>query len=113
MKIKTEKDLEAYLVSECEARGWDAIKFTSPGRNGMPDRIISADFNTIVFCEVKHPNGKGVLSANQEDEIAGLQDRQHDVYVVETVEQVNQMLMDITNMEEFNRFIYFEYKHGN
>ena len=109
MKIKTEKDLEAYLVSECEARGWDAIKFTSPGRRGVPDRIISADFNTIVFCEVKHPNGKGVLSANQEDEIAGLQDRHHIVYVVETVDQIKRMIYDIRVAVQANKYIYNKY----
>lgn len=108
-KLKTEADLENYLVAECEACGWDAIKFTSPGRRGVPDRIISADFNTIVFCEVKHPNGRGVLSANQEDEIAGLQDRQHIVYVVETIDQVDRMLMDINGRVKLNRFIHNKY----
>ena len=92
MKIKTEKDLEAYLVSECEARGWDAIKFTSPGRRGVPDRIIVAHYGVVVFCELKHPNGKGVLSANQEDEQSTIQKCGGYVYNIESVKGVKNLL---------------------
>ncbi|MBQ8698241.1 MAG: VRR-NUC domain-containing protein, partial [Schwartzia sp.] len=35
-----EREIEKKLVIETKARGGMAAKFTSPGMNGMPDRLV-------------------------------------------------------------------------
>lgn len=57
-----ERDVEKRLRTECEKRGWLCWKFTSPGRNGVPDRIVIRPRRVaapafIDFVEVKAPKG--------------------------------------------------------
>lgn len=53
-----ERDIEAYLRERVVAKGGLALKFTSPGRTGVPDRIILLPYGRIYFVEVKAPGGK-------------------------------------------------------
>jgi len=48
-----EKHLEQKLVKAVKASGGIAPKFTSPGTDGMPDRILMFPGGKLAFVEVK------------------------------------------------------------
>ena len=50
-----EKTIEKKLSDEVKKRGGLAPKFTSPGFDGMPDRIVLMRGGHIAFVEVKAP----------------------------------------------------------
>lgn len=52
---KREKDIEQKLVKEVKLRGGLCPKFTSPGFDGVPDRIVLLPGGRIGFVEVKAP----------------------------------------------------------
>ena len=52
-----ERDVEQYLLKQCRAHNLLCLKFTSPGRAGVPDRIIVGPRSTV-FVEVKAPGCK-------------------------------------------------------
>lgn len=54
-----ESYIESYFVSLCARQGWLAEKFTSPGKRGVPDRLVTVGPNGFVcFVEVKKPGEK-------------------------------------------------------
>jgi hypothetical protein len=53
-----EKELERKLAKAARAAGGLALKFVSPGFDGMPDRIILFHSGKIGFVEVKRPGRK-------------------------------------------------------
>lgn len=53
----TESEIENYLLHACRAAGFLCWKFTSPGRAGVPDRVVIAPRATV-FVEVKRPGGR-------------------------------------------------------
>lgn len=55
-----EKELEAKLVRQVEARGGQCLKWTSPGVTGLPDRIVLLPGARIAFVEMKRPKGSRV-----------------------------------------------------
>ncbi len=50
-----EKEIEKKLILEAKKRGGQALKFISPGFEGMPDRIVLMPEGKIAFVEVKAP----------------------------------------------------------
>lgn len=50
-----EKEIEKKLALEAKKRGGLAVKFVSPGFDGMPDRIVLMPEGKIAFVEVKAP----------------------------------------------------------
>lgn len=50
-----EKEIEKKLTMEVKKRGGLALKFVSPGFDGMPDRILLLAGGKIAFVEVKAP----------------------------------------------------------
>lgn len=54
----SEHDVEQNLVEEVKRAGGWAPKFTSPGTNGMPDRIVLLPGGHMGFVEVKAPGKK-------------------------------------------------------
>ncbi len=48
-----EKNLEQKLVKEVKHIGGLALKFVSPGTNGVPDRILLIAKGKVAFVEVK------------------------------------------------------------
>ncbi len=54
-----EKEVEKYLCRQIknELFGW-ALKFVSPGQNGVPDRVVLIPQGRIYFVETKAPNKK-------------------------------------------------------
>lgn len=53
-----EKVIEQKLAQAVKKVGGLAIKFTSPGLDGMPDRLVILPKGHIAFVEVKAPGGK-------------------------------------------------------
>ena len=51
--IEREKVTELKLVREVKLRGGICPKFTSPGYDGMPDRIVLLPEGRMAFVEVK------------------------------------------------------------
>jgi len=52
-----ESDIETYLRDKTMQAGGLCLKFESPGFNGVPDRIVILNSNTV-FVEVKAPGEK-------------------------------------------------------
>ena len=50
-----EKDLERKLRLNIRAIGGECLKFESPGRAGVPDRLILLHGGRIAFVEMKAP----------------------------------------------------------
>ncbi len=50
-----EKEIEKKLTLEAKKRGGLALKFVSPGFDGMPDRIVLMPAGKMAFVEVKAP----------------------------------------------------------
>ncbi|WP_030894260.1 VRR-NUC domain-containing protein [Streptomyces sp. NRRL F-5053] len=53
-----ESTVEHYLLTQCRQNGFLCLKFVSPGRIGVPDRIIVSPVAGTVFVEVKRPGGR-------------------------------------------------------
>ena len=53
-----EKAIEQKLVMEAKRRGGVALKFTSPGTTGVPDRLVLLSGGRMGFVEVKAPGKK-------------------------------------------------------
>ena len=65
-----EKTIEKKLADAVKGRGGLAPKFTSPGFDGMPDRIVLLPGGRMAFVEVKAP----VYVLDGEDQIGGILD---------------------------------------
>ena len=56
--MKREKEIEEKLRLSVRAHGGIALKFTSLGFDGMPDRLILLPNGRIAFAELKAPGKK-------------------------------------------------------
>ena len=50
-----ESDIESYLRKRVEANGGKCWKWVSPGRRGVPDRIVIMPGGVVAFVELKAP----------------------------------------------------------
>lgn len=53
-----ERDIERVFVRMVRQAGGMALKFISPGCNGMPDRLVLLPDGKLVFVELKAPGRK-------------------------------------------------------
>ena len=58
MEKVSEKLLERKLREEVKKAGGKAMKFVSPGNNGVPDRIVLWPGGRFCFVELKSTGGK-------------------------------------------------------
>ena len=88
-----EKAIEKKLVQEVKAVGGIAPKFTSPGFDGMPDRIVLLPGGHMAFVEAKSPGEKPrPLQLARHRLLRGLGFR---VYVLDDERQIGGILDEI------------------
>ena len=80
-----ESKIEKALREAVESKEGIAYKFVSPGRVGVPDRLVVFPGGRIYFVELKTKEGK--LSSMQEREIDRLRRMGHSVAVIDTIEK--------------------------
>lgn len=85
-----ESKIEKYLDREVKKRGGFTRKYTSPGRRGVPDRIVFLH-NGVMFVELKTPVGE--LSKLQEREFKRIQDLGIAVYVIATTAGIDKLMV--------------------
>ena len=85
-----EKEIEQALVKAVRARGGTCPKFTSPGTDGMPDRIVLLPQGRISFVEVKAPGKKPrPLQIHRHEELRNLG---FQVFVLDSLDQIKEIL---------------------
>ncbi len=88
-----EKIVEAVLVRAARKRGGLALKFVSPGMDGVPDRIVLLPGGRIGFVELKAPGGK--MRPLQEKRKSQLRWLGFLVFCVDRKEQIEEVLDEI------------------
>ena len=88
-----ESTVERRLVTETKKRGGLALKFVSPGIDGVPDRIVLLHGRHMAFVELKAP-GKTLrpLQVRRKEQLEGLG---FSVYVVDDRSQIGGILDEI------------------
>jgi len=88
-----ESVIEKALAAEAKKMGGMAVKFISPGFDGVPDRLILFPGRRCAFVEVKVP-GKA-LRPQQEKRKRQLEAMDFSVYVIDGLEQIGGVLDEI------------------
>lgn len=88
-----EKQIEQKLAIEAKNMGGIAPKFTSPGFDGMPDRIVLLPHGRLAFIELKAPGKK--LRPLQGKRKRQLEALGFSVFVVDSIEQIGGILDEI------------------
>ena len=85
-----ERTVEQRLVTEAKKHGGLALKFVSPGLDGVPDRIVLLPGGRMAFVELKAP-GKTMrpLQVRRKEQLEGLG---FSVYCVDGTEQIGGIL---------------------
>ena len=88
-----ERDIERKFVRTVKEAGGIALKFVSPGFDGMPDRIVLMPSGRIGFVEVKGTGKKPrPLQVARHRLLAGLGFR---VFVLDKPEQIPDIILTI------------------
>jgi hypothetical protein len=89
---KPEEAVEKHLFKQCKALGYMCLKFTSPGNNGVPDRLVIGNGHTM-FIELKAP-GK---TPRRLQDVVIAQMREHGavVRVADSTGQVDDLLAEV------------------
>ena len=88
-----EKTIETKLVQAVRAKGGLAPKFTSPGFDGVPDRLVLLPGGKVAFIELKAP-GKTLrpLQVRRKRQLEALG---FSVYCIDRPEQLETVLQEI------------------
>jgi hypothetical protein len=87
-----ERDIERKVGLYAQEKGWLTMKFTSPGRRSVPDRIYISPRGQVVFIEFKAPGKKPT----------SLQEREH-----ERLRKMKQIVLIVDDVEGGKRIIDF------
>ena len=90
-----ERNLERRLVKAVKNMGGLAMKFVSPGMAGVPDRLVLLPGGKMAFVEMKAPGEKP--KPLQRLRHAQIRDLGFRVYMVDSVEQIGEILSEICN----------------
>lgn len=82
-----ENDVERYLRLRCREAGAECEKFVSPGKVGVPDRIVTWWLGRIDFIETKRP--KGPYRSSQDRDHRRRINRGCSVYRIDSKEKVD------------------------
>lgn len=88
-----EKTIEHKLKTAVKSMGGIAFKFTAPGINGVPDRLILLPYGKLAFIELKAP-GKAMRPL-QEKRKRQLEQLGFLVYCIDSVIQIGGVLDEI------------------
>ncbi len=88
-----EKYIEKKLVAAVKKMGGIAVKFVSPGLDGMPDRLVLLPNGKMAFIELKAPGKKP--RPLQIRRIKQLQNLGFACYVIDSTEQIGGTLDEI------------------
>ena len=88
-----EKDIEKELAARTRAMGGIAPKFTSPGFDGMPDRLVLLPGGRMGCVELKAPGKKP--RALQMSRHKLLRRLGFKVYVIDEINQIDSVLEEI------------------
>lgn len=88
-----ESRIERALSVQAKKMGGMAVKFVSPGLDGVPDRFVLLPGRRIAFVELKAPRKK--LRPLQEKRKRQLEALGFPVYVIDGVEQIGGVLDEI------------------
>ena len=88
-----EKDIEKQLVIETKKINGIALKFTSPGFVGVPDRLVLLPGGKLAFFEVKREGEKP--RAIQISRHKLLRKLGFKVYVIDSKKQIKEILNEI------------------
>ena len=88
-----ERQIEQKLVKAVKTAGGIAPKLTSPGFDGMPDRMVLMPGGCIGFVEVKAPGEKPRLLQLSRHRL--LRRLGFKVYVLDSIEQIGGIIDDI------------------
>ena len=88
-----ERKIEKELVAQVKAMGGIAPKFTSPGFDGMPDRLVLLPSGRMAFVELKAPGKKP--RALQMARHRLLRRLGFKVYVIHEINQIDSVLEEI------------------
>lgn len=88
-----EKEIELQLVIAVKKMGGRAVKFISPGFDGMPDRLVLLPGGKCGFVEVKAPGKK--MRALQRVRHEMLRAMGFKAYVLDSREQIEEIINDI------------------
>ncbi len=88
-----EKEIELQLVIAVKKMGGRAVKFISPGFDGMPDRLVLLPGGKCGFVEVKAPGKK--MRALQRVRHEMLKTLGFKAYVLDAKEQIEEIINDI------------------
>ena len=89
----TEKNIEQKLVKEVKNAGGLCLKFTSPGFDGVPDRIILMPGGKMAFAEIKAPGKK--LRPLQECRKRQLESLGFSVFCIDNLETIGGVVDEI------------------
>lgn len=84
-----EKIVEKRLRDGVKSIGGKAYKFSSPGNNGVPDRIVLHE-GKVYFVELKRPGGK--QEAIQRVVQKQFRKLGFEIHVIDTVEKVGEFI---------------------
>jgi hypothetical protein len=88
-----EKTLEQKLIAAVKSKGGICPKFTSPGTDGMPDRIAILPGGKVAFVEVKRPGEKPrPLQAARHEMLRRLGVK---VFVLDDANQIERIIREI------------------
>lgn len=88
-----ESKVEEKLRTEAKRRGGWAVKFISPGLDGVPDRLVLFPGGRLAFVEVKAPGKK--MRPLQERRAKQLRALGFQVYCLDCMEKIGGILDEI------------------
>jgi Holliday junction resolvase len=90
--VMRERDIEKKLVREIRRMGGEAYKWTSPGNDGVPDRIVMLPGGRLIFVELKADRGQ--LEPIQRVQIRRIQKLGQEVRVVRGMDGLEEFLRE-------------------
>ncbi len=87
--MKSEKQIERYLVKKVKEKKGLCLKWTSPGNAGVPDRIVISPYGEIHFVELKAEGRKNNLSAVQNAMFMKINQCGRHVFILSSIEEVD------------------------